>query len=165
MGLQDILTNAAAAAAAGPSAAADLIGGYYQGAVPTDGGPAAAPSSAAGGGLQVVDYRDLAVVSQPAGASGIILVTYPPVDPGQVWLCDRYTVECNSTSPTDCFVYLGDPALQNFRDGTASGNLDVADNNSALQIPGSRSITFQWIGASVGAVAIASIQYRVLGAS
>jgi hypothetical protein len=146
----------------------DLIGGYFtppasgfpqQPAAGNDPGNASAPP-----GMQILDWRDLVATSAPAGADGLCTVTFLPVDPGNLWLVDHETVSCTSSTRTACFVYLGpDIRPQNLRDFTGSGNLDIADNSSPLQIPGSRSLTYQWVGASLGAIATAAIQYRLLG--
>jgi hypothetical protein len=162
---QQLLGGAAQAGAQ----AQQLIAGYY--APPDAGGPPQASdpatSSSSGSspsGLQVIDWRDLALPSAPAGADGLCTVTFTEVDAAQLWACDRYAVYCTSTTPTACFVYVGpDVRPTNLRDSTASGNLDFGDNSAPLYVPGSRALVFQWEGASVGAVAVGAVQYRLLG--
>lgn len=145
-----------------------LIAGYY--AQPAAGGPpqASDPSSSSGtaapSGLQVIDWLDKSLQSQPAGANGLLTVTFEEVAAGQLWACDRYAVYCTSSVPTACFVYVGpDVRPANLRDSTASGNLDFGDNSAPLIVPGSRALTFQWEGASVGSVAVGAVQYRLYG--
>ena len=149
-------------------ASGDLIAGYYsapaQGAPPPAVDSSSASAGASPAGLQVIDWRDIGLSAGPAGASGIITLTFPEVEAGRLWACDRYAVETTSTTPTACFVYIGpDVRPVNVRDSTASGNLDFGDNSAPLYIPGSRALVFQWIGASVGAIAVGACQYRLLG--
>lgn len=143
----------------------DLIGGYFL--PPPVGGPPiaqAGQSPATPGGYSILDYVDSGgLVSPAAGADGKCTLQLTAADPGNVWLCDRYTVENTSTTATVAIVYLGDPSPQNLRDVTGSGNLDVADNNSPLIVPGTRYLTVVWQGCSVGAVGTFSLQYRLLG--
>jgi hypothetical protein len=144
---------------------AQRLAGYFL--PPAAGGPpvAQAPDSPqTPGGYSVLDWTTQAQASTPAGADGLCTVTFGPAPAGELWLADRYTVECTSSSSSDCFVYVGlDIRPANLRDATGSGNLDIADNNSPLLVPGTLSLFFQWRSASLGAIATASVQYRVLG--
>lgn len=144
---------------------ADRIAGYF--ALPKSGGPPVAQASGSPqtpGGFQLLDWTGQADQSDPAGTSGICVVQFGPVPAGQLWAAERYTVDCTSSTATDCFVYVGqDIRPVNLRDATGSGNLDIADNNAPLLIPGSLFVFFQWLSASVGALATASIQYKVYG--
>lgn len=123
---------------------------------------AASASPSSGAGLTVVDYRKEALRSAPAPASGIITLTFDPVGPGVLWLVQRITVLCTSTTQTAAVVYAGAVDPSNMVDGTSSGNLDTADESSPVLVDSSISLTIQWTGASPGAIATARIQYQVV---
>jgi hypothetical protein len=114
-----------------------------------------------GAALVVVDYRTVAASSAPA-AGGSCSLTLEPVDAGYLWLVQRITVLCTSTTPTTAYVYEGDPAPGNFRDGTSRGNLDVADEASPILVDSTRYLTVVWQGASAGAVGTVTVQYQLV---
>lgn len=140
------------------------IAGYFQ--APAAGAPPIAQQAAAPqtpGGYSVLDVLDRTQVCATVAANGLVTVTFDPVNSGQVWQVGRMVVYSSSAAATVAFVYVGDPQVQNLRDASASGNLDIADNASPLLVPGSRSLVVQWVGASDGATALCSIQGQVLG--
>lgn len=114
-----------------------------------------------GAALLVVDYRTVSA-STPAAAGGTCSVTLEPVPAGMFWLVERITVLCTSTTPTTAYVYEGDPAPGNFRDGTSRGNLDVADESSPILVDSTRYLTVEWTGASAGAVGTVTVQYQLV---
>jgi hypothetical protein len=111
--------------------------------------------------LLVVDYRTVAA-STPAAAGGTCSVTLDPVPAGYFWLVERITVLNTSSTATTAYVYEGDPAPGNFRDGTSRGNLDVADESSPILVDSTRYLTVLWTGASNGAVGTVTVQYQLV---
>jgi hypothetical protein len=72
---------------------------------------------------------------------------------------------CSSTSTTATKfrLYAGSIGPSAFRDGSDTGNFDVADWPAGLLFRGSRGSLFgQWVGASTGAVGTVTLQVRVL---
>lgn len=111
--------------------------------------------------LEVFDYpTPLTGTSQPATA-GVCVVAFQ-VDPvsGVVYLIDRITVSCTSTTATSAKIYVGDIAATNIVDATYEGNLDVADEVQPITVVGADAIRVVWEGASAGAVGAVRIQYR-----
>ena len=119
-------------------------------------------AATAGAALQVVDYRSAYVTTTPAGADGTMTATFPYVPAGYIWLVQRITVLCTSSTSTRAMVYAGSPAAQNFLDGTDRGNIDTADESSPILLESSLSLIVVWTGASVGAVGTARIQYQLV---
>jgi hypothetical protein len=123
--------------------------------------PVYSSSGAAGAALTVLDYKSAALDSI-AGADGVILVEFPPVDAGTLWLVERITVMCDSSTPTQAVAYAGSPAARNFVDGTSRGNFDTADQASPILIDSNVVLTLQWTGASAGARGTARVQYQLV---
>jgi hypothetical protein len=121
-------------------------------------------AAAAGGGasLTVRDYVSTFQVTKPADATGVMTATFDPVPPGLFWLIERITVSTTSATPTTVMVYAGDPSPYTYVDGSAAGNLDVADESSPILVNSATSLTAVWAGASVGAVGTIRIQYQLV---
>ena len=115
-----------------------------------------------GAALQVIDYRTSALRSQPAPASGVVTLTFAQVPDGQLWRVERITVTSTSSTNTTAVVYSGDLDTTNIVDGTASGNLDIADQLSPIVVDSTLSLTIAWSGVSVGALCTARIQYQIV---
>jgi hypothetical protein len=115
-----------------------------------------------GATLTVVDFRTAAGTTAPADASGVITYEFPPVDAGYLWLVERITVMCPSTTPTQAIVYAGGVSPTNFVDGTDRGNLDTADESSPILVDSSVVLTCQWTGASLGARGTVRVQYQLV---
>ena len=115
-----------------------------------------------GAGLAVVDYRSAAKISDPADVDGLISVEFDPVAPGLIWLIQRITIMCTSTTSTRAMVYAGDPTPTNLVDGTDRGNLDVADELSPILLESCTPLTVQWTGASAGAQGVVRVQYQIV---
>lgn len=123
--------------------------------------PVYSSSSSSGAALTVLDYKT-ASGTAVAGADGSILVEFDPVDSGCLWLVERITVLCDSSTPTQAAAYAGSPAARNFVDGTAHGNFDTADEASPILVDSNVVFTLQWTGASAGARGTARIQYQLV---
>lgn len=108
------------------------------------------------------DYRQTPATSAPAPASGVASVIFGPVPDNELWLLDRISVSCTSAAVTVCTLYLDLVDPQHALDYTPSGNYDIADEASPIQIPSSSSLIVQWTGASLGAVGSARTQMRIL---
>lgn len=115
-----------------------------------------------GAALRVVDYRRQRKRSDPAGADGLCTITLDPVEAGFLWLVDRMVIATTSATPTECYAYSGDPDLSRIEDGSSHGNFDVADESSPVLVDSAESLTVQWTGASLGAVAYLSVQYQLV---
>lgn len=118
-------------------------------------------------GYVEVDRRTLVATTGPAaGADATIFVVMDPVGADDLWLIDRFSVTCTSTTPTTAAHYAGaslsDATPQNLLEGTSNGNLDFADESSGVQLEGSRSLLTVWTGASAGAIGTVRVQYRLL---
>lgn len=119
--------------------------------------------SSAAGGWSLWDFRQETLSSPQATASGQQLyVTLGPVPQDELWLINRLVVSCDSSLDTTAGVYLDviDPARA--IDGTDTGNFDVADYASPLQLPGATAMVCAWEGAAAGAQGILRAQYQVM---
>ena len=119
-------------------------------------------ATTSGVALQVIDYRTSSLRSGPAPASGIVTLTFPQVADGQLWLVERITVTSTSSTNTAAVVYAGDIDTVNVVDGTNSGNLDLADELSAILVDSTLALTIAWSGVSVGKICTARIQYQIV---
>jgi hypothetical protein len=90
------------------------------------------------------------------------VVEFDPVDSGSLWLVERITVLCDSSTDTQAVAYAGSPAARNFVDGTSRGNFDTADEASPILVDSNVVFTVQWTGASAGARGTARIQYQLV---
>lgn len=116
----------------------------------------------AGAALTVLDYQSKFKTTAPGTASGILTATFDPVPPGLFWLIGRMTIVTTSITPTACAVYDGASTPQNLVDGSSSGNLDTADENSPILVESNNTLTVVWTGASVGAVGTVRVQYQLV---
>lgn len=112
-------------------------------------------------GWQIADWIDQQFTSPPAGADGIALVTLPQLADDERWQLTHMVCGCSSTSPTQMRLYRDDVANQNLRDGSNSGNFDVADWPGGLWIPPGHSMVARWSNASTNAVAYLTLQATV----
>lgn len=107
------------------------------------------------------DYRQTPAISSPAVA-GVATVAFGPVPDDELWLLDRITVSCTSSTVTVCTLYLDVIDPQHALDYTPAGNYDIADEASPIQIPATSQLLVVWTGASNGARASARTQMRIL---
>ena len=120
-------------------------------------------AAGAGASFQVVDFKDAWVQSPPAGADGICVAESPEVESGFWWEIEREAISNTSGLLTAATIYVGDYHYpQNFRDASAAGNKDVADNNQVIRASSAQKVYCVWTGCSVGAVGTLWIQYRKL---
>lgn len=113
-------------------------------------------------GWQTADWLDRSYLSAPAGADGVVLVTVPPLPDNERWQVTHMVCGCTSGTATQMRLYLDDVANGNLRDGTSSGNFDVADWPQGLWIPPGRSLLARWTGCAPGAVATLTLQATIL---
>ena len=118
-------------------------------------------SIAAASGWQVVDWADPTFVSSPA-AGGLATITLDQLPATDMWLLDHMVAECTSSTATQLRLYAGSVGPSTLRDGTNSGNFDVADWPGGLLVRSSTSLIAQWAGCSDGAIATLTLQARVL---
>jgi hypothetical protein len=106
--------------------------------------------------------RSVALSSKPAGASGLVSVTFEQVPSDRLWMIDRLVVSCTSTTPTIAYVY-DDPAAVTaaLLGGTDTGNFDYDDANNPYLVDSGKQLYIAWQGASVGAVGVARAHYRL----
>lgn len=96
-----------------------------------------------------------------ADAAGVAEAVFAPADMGTYWLIDRITVSSNSAAATEARVYVGPVIDENLTDYTANGNLAIADESSPILVPGGDEVRVVWSSATVGAICVAVLQYRV----
>lgn len=108
------------------------------------------------------DYQERVIQTQPAAANGVMLATFPQVPSNELWFLTRALVQSTSALRTECRLYDSTVTPLNQLEGTLSGNFDVADMSSPLQLSATTQLLFNWTGATPGAVAIARAQWTVL---
>lgn len=121
--------------------------------------PRPAPSSAAQWVFD--DYEQDYAVSKPA-AGGTCQVAFGPVPEDQLWLLERVTVACTSSTATTCTLYADVIDPGRVLDYTPTGNLDVADESCPIQLESGTTLLAVWSAASAGAVGTARVQFRIL---
>lgn len=107
--------------------------------------------------IDIIDFGDIKQSAVFANNRAEIAVTVPL---GQWWLLDRAVIRATAGTP-DLFVYVGTEGNENLVDGSSSGELDFADNNSPVVIQPGETLRFVWTGGTNGAVASVNAQYRV----
>jgi hypothetical protein len=112
-------------------------------------------------GWQVVDWIDRPYQA-PAGAGGVALVTVPPLPDNERWQLTHMVVSCTSSTATQVRLYLDDVTAVDLRDGSLTGNFDVADWPQGLWLPPGRSLLARWTGCSAGTTATLALQATVL---
>lgn len=114
---------------------------------------------------QLFDWIDQQYTSGPA-AGGIAHIELPQLASNERWQLTHMVCSCSSTSATSLRLYLGSATVPNLRDGTDSGNFNVADWPAGLMVPPSSALIAQWSGASDGATGTLTLQasiYRLSG--
>jgi hypothetical protein len=110
----------------------------------------------------VADWLDHSYVSDPAGSDGIAVVELPQLPDNERWQLTHMVAACTSTASTQMRLYIDSPATTNLRDGTSTGNFDVADWPQGLMLPPGRTLYARWDGCSPGAVATLTLQATIL---
>lgn len=112
-------------------------------------------------GLSTISKFDLVQEAGPA-AGGRMQAVFDPVPSSQLWLVERIVVSSTSTAKTEARFYAGREEPVSLLDGTRSGNLDIADNSSPMQVTSSIALLVVWTGADDGSVGSVRIQGSVL---
>jgi len=110
---------------------------------------------------QVVDWMTTTYTSAPA-AGGTATIELDQLETGEMWLVDHMVAQCTSSTATVMRLYADSVAPRYLRDGTDTGNFDVADWPAGLLVRPSSSLIAQWTGASDGALATLTLQARVM---
>lgn len=112
---------------------------------------------------QVTQPTTIQINTLPATSSGIITAIFPQVPYDYYWYVEIISVSCNSTTSTQCYVYVDTPLQpQNVISTSNSGNLDQDDRNQAILVEPTKLMTIQWTGASLGSIGTARIQYKAM---
>ena len=91
------------------------------------------------------------------------MATFAPVPYDYYWYVEIISVQCNSTSQTQCYVYNQTPLQpQNIVSTTNSGNLDQDDRHQPILIQPTQQMSIQWTNASVGSIGTAQIQFKAM---
>lgn len=110
---------------------------------------------------QVTDWLDRCWTGV-ADSSGVALVTLPVLADNQRWLLTHMVCGATSTAQTQMRLYLDSVANQCLRDGSNSGNFDVADWSPGLMVPPSRSLIARWSGCNPSDTVFLSVQATIL---
>lgn len=118
-------------------------------------------SIAATSGWQLIDWLDQDYASPPA-LGGIATITLPQLDSNTRWQLTHMVASCPSGAATVMRLYLDSPSPRSFRDGTDTGNFDVADWAMGLMVPPSRGLVAVWFGCNDGDIATLTLQANIL---
>lgn len=110
---------------------------------------------------QLQDWLDASYTSAPA-AGGIALITLPQLADYERWQLTHMVAGCTSAAATTMRLYLDDVANNALRDGTSTGNFDVADWPAGLMIPPGRALLARWTGCNDGDIATLTVQANIL---
>jgi hypothetical protein len=109
----------------------------------------------------LVDWLDR-TYDATADASGVALITLDQLPDNERWQLTHMVAGCNSTAMTSMRLYLDQVANGSLRDGTGSGNFDVADWPMGLMVPPARSLLARWTGCNPGDRAFLTVQANIL---
>jgi hypothetical protein len=112
-------------------------------------------------GWQVADWLDHSYSSQPAGNDGVALITLDQLPDNERWQLTHMVAGCTSSTATQMRLYVDSVANSSLRDGTSTGNFDVADWAPGLWIPPGRTLLARWFGCSTGAIATLNVQATI----
>lgn len=110
---------------------------------------------------QVADWLDRSYMSNPAGLDGTATLTLDALADNERWQLSHMVAACTSTAATRMRLYLDTITPANLRDGTSSGNFDVADWAAGLWVPPGRTLVAQWTGCDTGAVGTLTVQATI----
>jgi hypothetical protein len=114
---------------------------------------------------QLSDWLDQSYTSA-AAAGGIAQIVLPQLPYNERWELTHMVVGCTSSTATSLRLYRDSASNPNLRDGSSTGNFDVADWAAGLKVLASSGLIAVWNGASDGAVATLTVQaniYRLSG--
>lgn len=109
----------------------------------------------------VVDWLDQ-TYQAVADSTGVALITIPQLPDTDRWQLTHMVAGCATTASTQMRLYLNDVANGYLRDGTASGNFDVADWPMGLMVPPSTSLLARWTGCNAGDPVFLNVQANIL---
>lgn len=110
---------------------------------------------------QLADWLTPSWSSQPA-TGGRATITCDQLDNDELWLIEHAVVSCTSSTDTRVRWYDSGVDVQRLRDGSDSGNFDVADWPRGLVLRPSTQLVVEWTGASNGAVGTLTLQVQQL---
>lgn len=90
-------------------------------------------------------------------SGGVARIVALPDRARDTWRVTKYVCHTNSTSPTDLSVYSGSEMAGSRVDYTGSGNDDVSEHGTPINVHFGRPLVFVWENGSAGAVAEISI--------
>ena len=115
-----------------------------------------------GTAFRVVDKTTKLAKSPPA-VGGTMTAIFDPVPSDYWWEIEREVSQTNSTNITPVSLFVGSADIAgSFRDGSATGQKSVADNNSVLRIGPGEVLSAVWTNANLGDIGTLHIQYTVL---
>lgn len=97
-------------------------------------------------------------VSEPAPASGRLVVRFGPFGTEEQIEIERIIVSTDSGTATEAIVYEEKEDPSRLRDFTPNGNRDVGEYRPPIRLPGTATLLIVWTGASLNALAKASVQ-------
>lgn len=89
-------------------------------------------------------------------AAGEVSVTLPAVPAWETWMLGRLTVDTRDGDGLNiprCTIYEGSEAGGVILDDTYTGNSDVSDFSTAIELPAGMFLTAVWSGGSLGEIA------------
>lgn len=109
----------------------------------------------------LVDWLDRTYTGT-ADATGVAEIDLPQLPDNERWQLTHMVAGCASTAATSMRLYLGQVANGTLRDGTASGNFDVADWPMGLMVPPGQVLIARWTGCNPGDAVFLTLQANVL---
>jgi hypothetical protein len=110
----------------------------------------------------LADFGRRWVQTKPA-ESGTAAVTVATVPQDELWLVDLVRVSADPVPASqDVRAYLCHETEDFDVMGTATGQYDVADQNSAIQCPGGTAVLLVWKDMPTGAVGRGYVQWTVM---
>jgi hypothetical protein len=121
------------------------------------------PHPLPGGGIKwnfVQTTRD-ALTGTIAGTAGLSTVSLAQVPQGEMWMVQRMSVQCNSTTATTFVAYFNQVDPRQIADSTSAGNGDVADEHQPIELDAGDILLCVWSGCIAGAVGSINVQRQV----
>ncbi len=120
-------------------------------------------SPAPGGRTLALEALQREARTVTSDAAGDATVEFGPADQGHLWLLESMLIRVVDAAPgSAASVYIGSVSPAAIVAGTTHGDLDTADGDPPIYVPGGSSIFVVWSGAGVGNVCLASAQYRIM---
>ena len=112
----------------------------------------------------VVLAYEVAAGDVVADAAGDAELRFGPPPAGHMWLLEAMVVHVAGSPGSSCSVYVGQARSIDLVAGTTKGDLDTADQDPPIYVPGGSEVLVVWAGAElagVGQTCTARLQYRV----